>query len=409
MRLLFTNNTLKHFAGTELSLRDAALEMQKRGHTVGAFSTQLGAVGDFLRENGVSVVGELSELPWEPEVIHGQHEWETSMAALSWPEVPVISFCRGSKPWQEAPCLAPNVVRYVAVDEDCHQRLLMKHQIDENRIVTILNGVDLEKFQLRGANKAGKRVLVYSNYATEENYASVVREACAKMGYECDVIGAGVKKTVSDPENVLGQYDIVFAKGKAALEALACGCAVIVADEDGLGPSINEGNFERARSLSFGFPLLTEGFTVEAVISRLREFDEKKHGEFVARIRHSISHVLTMDQLESLYREVLEQKIETEVMKISRFAEMMLSRSALSYKLGRKLYENYAFEQKGENMVESEFDRVFDQYVNVHKKLIKAEDRANRLRGELDAVKMKLAEQKSEKSEKKDGFFKKLF
>jgi len=29
---------------------------------------------------------------------------------------------------------------------------------------------------------------------------------------------------------VAGQYDVVFAKGRSAIEALACGCAVVVAD-----------------------------------------------------------------------------------------------------------------------------------------------------------------------------------
>ncbi len=40
MRILFTNNTLDKPAGTELSLRDAAMRLKTRGHDVICFSRQ---------------------------------------------------------------------------------------------------------------------------------------------------------------------------------------------------------------------------------------------------------------------------------------------------------------------------------------------------------------------------------
>src|SRR5690606_24085989 len=108
MRILFTNNTLAHRAGTELYVRDAARELQARGHEVAAFSLELGEVALELTAAGIPVTDDLRALPWPPEVIHGHHQIETTLAALTFPRVPVVSFCHGPRAWQESPCRQPS-------------------------------------------------------------------------------------------------------------------------------------------------------------------------------------------------------------------------------------------------------------------------------------------------------------
>ena len=62
-----------------------------------------------------------------------------------------------------------------------------------------------------------------------------LRDACRESGITLDVIGLGSGRGCAAPETVLGDYDLVLAKGRAALEALAIGTAVIVCDAAGLG------------------------------------------------------------------------------------------------------------------------------------------------------------------------------
>ena len=143
MRILFTNNTLDKPAGTELSVFDYARLLKARGHEVVAYSRQQGEVAERLTKEGVEVIVNLQcsidtgetpgGVPWKPDVIHGHHEWETSLAALAFPEVPVISFRRGTAPWQEAPCRAPNVKRWVAVDAVCAKSLIDEFEIFESQ------------------------------------------------------------------------------------------------------------------------------------------------------------------------------------------------------------------------------------------------------------------------------------
>ena len=254
MRVLLTNNTLAAPAGSELSTFDVARTLKARGHEVAAFSTQLGEVADRLQGVGVTVVDQLDALPdgWRPDVVQGHHRWETGLAALTFPEVPVLSFCRGATPWQEAPCRAPNVAIWIAVDLDCRERL-EREGVPAGRISVIQNGVDLDRFPVRSAPLPERpaRALVLSNYAREDNYLAVIRKACAAEGIALDAVGAGVGRIVSDPSPLLGKSDLVFAKGKAALEGLVTGCGVMVSDEgSGLGPFVTPQNLRALRERS---------------------------------------------------------------------------------------------------------------------------------------------------------------
>ena len=53
---------------------------------------------------------------------------------------------------------------------------------------------------------------------------------------------------VDRPEAILGDYDLVFAKARAAMEAMATGCAVILCDRVGAGPLVCRANLPRSAS-----------------------------------------------------------------------------------------------------------------------------------------------------------------
>lgn len=341
MRILYTNNTLSQPAGTELAVRDLCLEMRRRGHEVAAFSMQHGRVAEMLREAEITLAARLDEVPFVPDVIHGHHEWETSLAALRWPECPVISFCRGLEGWQEAPCLAPNVSRWVAVDEPCRGRLLRTPGVQPTRVELILNGINLERF--RGGvdlELRGERAMILSNYATADNFAAVVVEGCRKAGVICEVVGAGVGRAVADPERLMAQQAVVFAKGKVALEALACGCAVIVCDERGLGPLVTPANFEGLRRESFGFPCMTDPVTEEGVMSRLAQRKPHEIERVCEMTREVAGSARMFDDLEKLYETAKTEKIEVSGAVVAAFAASFLSEKGLFYKLGREVWEH---------------------------------------------------------------------
>ncbi len=77
LRVLITNNTLANRAGSELYVRDLATALLARGHKPVAYSTVLGEVADELRAATIPVINDLALLTAQPDIIHGQHHYET--------------------------------------------------------------------------------------------------------------------------------------------------------------------------------------------------------------------------------------------------------------------------------------------------------------------------------------------
>ncbi|MCB1477255.1 MAG: glycosyltransferase [Rhodobiaceae bacterium] len=268
LRILMTNNTLAGRAGSELYVRDLALALLRRGHSPIAYSARLGEVAREMKALTIPVIDDLRDMAAAPDIIHGQHHLETMTAVLSYPSTPALFVCHGWKPWQEAPPVHPNILRYVAVDDLCRERLLTTRGIVPQATETIYNFVDLERFaQRRDLPDRPRRALVFSN--VQQAIPEPVRRACAAAGIETvDIIGAKAGTAVAEPGTVLAGYDIVFAKARAAIEAAASGCAVIVMDQDGLAGMVTSANFDELRRLNFGVRSLQTNAITETTLAR---------------------------------------------------------------------------------------------------------------------------------------------
>lgn len=315
MRVLITNNTLAGRAGSELYVRDLGLALLRRGHTPLAYSTHLGEVARELLTATVPVVDDLDDIGAAPDMIHGHHHLDTMTALLHFDRTPAIYFCHGWVPWEEAPPpRSPRIFRYIAVDDTCRDRLVFQHGIPEERVQVLLNFVDLERFQPRTPlPERPAKALVFSNYLNDSN-DGVFREACGNLGITLDVIGLGSGRSCAAPETVLGAYDLVFAKGRAALEALAVGTAVIVCDAAGLGGMVTVDNLAELRRLNFGIRALREPITVENITREILRYARWDAAHASTRIRAEAGLDHAVDRLISIYREVIaEAGAETEI------------------------------------------------------------------------------------------------
>jgi glycosyltransferase involved in cell wall biosynthesis len=308
LRILITNNTLGSRAGTELYVRDLAIALLKRGHKPIAYSTILGDVADELRRATVPVIDRLESLSTPPDLIHGHHHLETMTALLRFPGVPAIYFCHGWLPWEEAPPIFPRILRYVAVDETCRDRLLHEHAISEAQIQLLFNFVDLDRFKPRSPlPEKPTRALVFSNAAAEDTVLPALREACRRSSIQMDVVGNGAGNAARQPEQVLGNYDLVFAKGRAALEALAVGSAVILCDAIGAGPMVTTTNMQRLRPLNFGIRTLHNRVDADVLHREISLYDAADAMRVASWIRANVGMDDILTQLIALYHEVLEE------------------------------------------------------------------------------------------------------
>lgn len=307
LTVLITNNTLAARAGSELYVRDVATGLLERGYTPIAFSSVLGDVARDLRAATIPVIDNLESLGRAPDIIHGHHHLETMMALLRFPDTPAIYFCHGWLPWEEAAPRFPRIMKYVAVDDTCRDRVALENGIPANQISVLLNFVDLKRFKPRGPLPARPgRALIFSNSAKEDTHLPPVREACEQSGLDLDIIGVESGNQCNEPEKVLGNYDIVFAKARSALEAMAVGAAVVLCDANGSGPMVTSGELDRLRRLNFGIRALRAPVTAPGLMREIARYDAEDAVLVSARIRAEAGRDAVIDDLVLLYDEAIE-------------------------------------------------------------------------------------------------------
>ena len=245
--------------------------------------------------------------PYIPDVIHGHHHLETLTALLHFPLTPAIAYCHGIVPWEETPVKFPRILRYIAVDNACRDRLL-DNGISPNRIKVLLNFVDLKRFRPRPPlPPRPTKALVFSNNACEANYLGTLREACRQAGLDFAALGRNAGISHPHPEEVLPQYDLIFAKGRAAIEALAVGAAVITCDIAGLGNLVTTTNFHSFRELNFGIKTLKRPIHPEAILKEIEQYNPDDAQEISKRIRLIANSEDAIDQLLMIYQEVIQE------------------------------------------------------------------------------------------------------
>ncbi len=306
LRILLTNITLATRTGTELWIKEAALGLLRRGHAPMVYTPDPGAIAGEIRNATVPVVDDLSRLGVCPNVIHGHHHQPTLAALLHFPGVPALFVSHDWISWNDQPPRFPRILRYVAVDTTNRDRLVVENAIPEDKVRVLLNWVDLERFRPRAPlPERPRRALIFSNAARSVTTLPAIQEACRRAGLELDVVGEGAGRLLERPEEVLGEYDLVFAKGRAALESLAVGTAVVLCDVRGLGPLVTSADFDALRLLNLGARTLRDPVTPDGLLREIRRYDARDAAEVSRRVRETAGMEPALDQLVDLYGEVI--------------------------------------------------------------------------------------------------------
>lgn len=303
-----TNLTLWQLTGTVVYVRDLALALQRRGHRVTVFSHTIGPVVRELRAAGIVVTDRVRRASDEPpDIIHGHHFMPTLLAVRRWGTVPAIYVCHDHVYRDDRTLLDPRIRRHLGVS-----RLCVARQIREGAAAhatqLALNFVDVTRFPARPPLPTRpRRALVFSNYAHNGTQLPAVVEACRRVGLELDVAGLGVGNAMDRPEERLGAYDIVFAKAKAAIEAMAVGAAVVLCDYAGVGPMVTSDNFTALREMNFGFEALSRSLDPAVLVEEIQRYDARDATRVRDRIRVEASLDGAADAFERLYQEVIDE------------------------------------------------------------------------------------------------------
>lgn len=312
LKVLITNITMAGWTGTEINVRDLALELFRQGHAPIVYSPHLGEITHEIRAATIPVVKDLSRIGETPDIIHGHHHPVTMQALLHFPHTPAIFYCHDWDAWYDIPLIFPRVYRYIPVDETVQDRLIYEQGIAAARIRVFYNSVDLRRFQPRDPLPARPSLaLVFSRTATEDHVIGAARSACQAAQIKLEVISNAYGHVVTEPEKLLPRFDLVFAKARCAMEALAVGAAVILSDEVGLGGLVTTGNVDGLRRFNFGRRTLRAPVTAENIARELACYDAVDANAVSKHIREKAGLAMAVDHLLALYCEVIQEHRHT--------------------------------------------------------------------------------------------------
>jgi hypothetical protein len=310
LKILITSFMLSERTGLEMYVYDLAVGLQQLGHKPVIYSPLPGKLAEKLRARTIPVVDDLSSISIVPDIIHGHHHLETMTALLHFPGVPAVYFCHDWFSGLDSPPKFPRLLRFAAVDQTCYEKLILEHAIPEHRVRLMLNFVDGERFKSRGSlPERPQKALVYSSYANDGPYLTAVRDACARAGLQVDVAGHRIGNATAEPEKLLAQYDIVFAKARSAAEALTVGTAVIIYCQRSVGPMVTSGELERLLPLNFGMRSMRHHSSptdlADDVLKEIARYDAQDASEVSRRVRKTLGSDKYIDEIISLYGEAI--------------------------------------------------------------------------------------------------------
>lgn len=305
LTVLIANNRMDWPGGTVIYTRDLALELRRQGHRPIVYTWIKGETAKQLEAAGVSVVDDLRRVPAPPDVIQGHQGALLAGALLAFPDVAAVFVCHAHGGAWDRAVIAPQVRRYLGVSALCIDRL-RRDGAPAHRTRLSLNSVDLDVFRRRPPlPERPRNALVFSNYASQATHLAVVQEACLRAGVQVDVVGRAAGTTTYHPEELLPRYDVVFAKAKAAMEAMAVGTAVVLCDFGGVGPMVTSADFERLRPLNFGFASLTDSLTPDNVLRQLQRYDAAEAARVCTLMRGCGGLSDSVTKMVAVYREAI--------------------------------------------------------------------------------------------------------
>lgn len=225
MLFVLANRVLLLPGGTEIHLATLAEQLQRLGHEVVVYSPELGTFADELGRRGIKVEGTLRRLPEDCDVIFSQDSIVAYDLAHRYPNAfSVFRICGDVFDFQSPPQL-DGIVDLVVVLSNRYARLARAGAV-RSPVLRLPAPIDTERLVPTGPlRERPEHAVLLGNYREREE---LIRTAWESDDLTISRVGAATP--AYDVAAALADADIVVAKSRAALDAMACGRAVYVFD-----------------------------------------------------------------------------------------------------------------------------------------------------------------------------------
>lgn len=230
MRIMLANSAFHRVGGSETYLATLAENLLRLGHDVRIYTRVAGDMAMLARRRGIEVVDSIEDLGEPADAVLSQDGIVAYDLADAWPQVPQAFVCHSSLFDVQQPPLVPGTVSTVIVLNDRVRRRVEALNADLE-IVRLTQPIDTQRFSPRSSPAARPtRALVLSTYL-DGAQRHALDESCSAAGVE--LVSIGIDHVDLAPEALMGDVDFVVGKGRAVLEAMACGRPAYLFDSFG--------------------------------------------------------------------------------------------------------------------------------------------------------------------------------
>jgi hypothetical protein len=250
VRIALCNVALDNYAGSELWVSDIAKYLKTSGVDVIVYSPHCGKVAADLRMAQVRVTSSIDDVAsFGPSLLHINHfESAKPLIERLKKSTVVFNMTHGLLPRAGLPGYS-SVDCYGSVSIHSKAKIHALTETGWDEILTLPNFFDERRFTQISSLPGNRKALIFSS-RTPPEFRERLRTLLTPLDFTLDHVGYG--GTVSSrPEQVLPQYDVIFAVGRSAIESLASGAHVILWDFGVIGPAVTAQNYWQCVATNF--------------------------------------------------------------------------------------------------------------------------------------------------------------
>ena len=292
--------------GSETYLLTLVSELLKLGHRPYLYAPYLG--GDIARETrrlGIAVTDRLRDLSGTPfDVAHVSHNLTAYQVRRAFPNLPMVFVSHGVVPFlEQPPTLDLNIHRFVGVSEEVAANLAARG-VPPDAIGVMRNFVDAERFRPGAPIAERPRRALILSYRMDAETEARIRRSAARARMRVRRVGRGRRLKRDVIPDILAA-DLCITGGRGALEAMACGRAVIVHDYlhgDGM---ITADNVDEIQTCNFSGRKRRESFDEERWLREFAAYRPEMGAENRRLVEERFTAAGAAENFEALYREAI--------------------------------------------------------------------------------------------------------
>ncbi|MDP9376566.1 MAG: hypothetical protein M3P40_03150 [Actinomycetota bacterium] len=231
MRLILGTHHFSSLGGSETYLLTIAEQLERLGHDVVIFASEVGEMADLAAARGIRVTAALAALPEECDGVLSQDAVSALVLAERYPHQPLVFVVHGAGRELMVPPQLPGVVSAAVVMND-RVRERVEAMAAGHEVMRLRQPIDSDRFTTRVPIREQPRRLLLLGNNLRGLRKEMILSVCEELGLECLQVGRHGQAR-ADPEIAINGADIVMGYGRSVLEGMACGRAAYVFDHLG--------------------------------------------------------------------------------------------------------------------------------------------------------------------------------